>query len=277
MTLEKTAATTRRALRTAVLTALGDDEVLFASEVLHRMAQADDYFTGWTVADAVAAFADAGVPMQTRLNTTVIYRAAVAETIGGDRSQDKRGGVRCEDPQPVAEQNSLPEVLAAVTAFAESGRVEREAKVRAERQARIEQDIADALVSEQYAAEHWASEFRLNSGATPPPLAWRGYPLPDESEDPESRGYEADRPIAIAHLGGSLFIKHRRWTTDAHRAWAQTHDEVHVIGPCGCGQQREDHVWNAAVLGDVLASIRAGECINTCAKSLAVPGWADDF
>jgi len=277
MTLEKTAATTRRALRTAVLTALGEDEVLFTGEVLHRMAQADDYFTGWSIAEAIAAFTDAGVPMQNRLNTTVIYRDAVAETIDSDRSQSKRGRIHREDLQPAAEQDAQPDLLSAVTAFAESGRAEREAKLRAERQTRIEQETADAQVTEYYATEHWAKEFRLESGLTPPPLAWRGYPLPDESEDPESRGYEADRPIAIAHLGGPVFIKHRRWTTDAHRDWAQTHDEVHVIAPCGCGQTREDHVWNAAVLGDVLASIRNSECINTCAKSLAVPGWADDF
>lgn len=136
--------------------------------------------------------------------------------------------------------------------------------------------------AEQHAAKYWDSRFAVGEQA-PPVLAWRGWPLPAANADQASteRYEHPDAPMAIAHLGGGVFLRHQR--TEQRRfdgGWCHTdhEDRMFVIAPCVCGLVRESRVDDVLGLGEVLeqAAGRTDGWHGDCEPSRPMPRGFDE-
>ncbi|MFF4407228.1 hypothetical protein [Streptomyces sp. NPDC001404] len=106
------------------------------------------------------------------------------------------------------------------------------------------------------------TRFRNILGEVLPAEAWQGYPS----------GTRDAHPLAVAHLGGDLFLMHRA-KANCSEAGCDCGDTVTLLRPCPCGDYIEDVVDTEYDLALVIGDINSAACQGLCAPS----GWRDPW
>lgn len=187
--------------------------------------------------------------------------------------------VNLQDPARPAVSGALLEQVAALVTAARNKANQERADAYAEYVLHRRWQAEDA---EQHAAKHWSSRFAVGDQA-PPVLAWHGWPLPAANADQaHTERYEhPDAPIAIAHLGSGVFLRHRRTEQrmyDGGHYYTDREDHMFVITPCVCGLVRESRVDDVLRLGEVLeqAAGRTDGWHGDCEPSRPMPRGFDE-
>ena len=260
-----------RLLHANVLAAFGDDTELAPAELLARLADADTYYQRWGVLKLTAMLARIGIGThKVRADTggRSVYRLS-------DFAADTGTTTAPADAPPAPALDQVAALIAAARVDAEQAR----AYAYEEYVLHCHWQAEDA---EQHAAKHWAKEFAVGEQA-PPVLAWQGWPLPATRVEQArtERDEHPDTPIAIAHLGGGVFLRHKHverrvWLGDHHGT--DREDSMFVIAPCVCGNVRDSKVHDVLGLGEVLEQVtgKADAWHGDCEPSRTVPRTGDE-